>query len=154
MILFFDTSALIKYFHVEEGTEQVTTLINDPNHEVWILELTRIEFISALYRKYRAHIINNNQLKLAIEGFEAEYSAFHVELLNQAIAVEAEYLLKKYGKTEGLRTLDALHFAAFRLIAEKEDWYFVAADEVLCHTVQLEGFNVINPCRNSFQQPI
>ncbi|MDM8560756.1 type II toxin-antitoxin system VapC family toxin [Candidatus Parabeggiatoa sp. HSG14] len=149
MILFFDTSALVKYFHVEEGTERVTALINDSNNEIWILELARIEFISALFRKYRAHIINDNQLESAIEGFEAEYSTFNVEPLSQPAAFEAEYLLKKYGKTEGLRTLDALHFAAFRLLAE-EGWYFVAADEVLCHTVQLEGFNVINPCRNSF----
>jgi len=138
----------VKYFHVEEGTEQVTALINDSNNEIWVLELARIEFISALFRKYRAHIINDKQLESAINGFEAEYSHFNVEPLSQPVAFEAEYLLKKYGKTEGLRTLDALHFAAFRLLAE-EGWYFIAADEVLYHTVQLEGFNVINPCSNS-----
>lgn len=145
MILFFDTSALVKYFHIEEGTEQITALINDSNNEIWVLELARIEFISALFRKYRAHLITNNQLESAIEGFETEYASFNIEPLSQPVAFEAEYLLKKYGKTEGLRTLDALHFAAFRLIAE-EGWYFVAADEVLCQTVQLEGFKVINPC--------
>jgi predicted nucleic acid-binding protein len=59
VILFFDTSALVKYFHVEEGTEQVTALINDSHNEIWVLELARIEFISALFRKYRAHIIND-----------------------------------------------------------------------------------------------
>ena len=48
MILFFDTSALVKYFHVEEGTEQITALINDPNNEIWILELARIEFIGLI----------------------------------------------------------------------------------------------------------
>ncbi len=62
MILFFDTSALVKYFHVEKGTEQVTTLINDSNNEIWVLELARIEFISALFRKYRAHIINDKHI--------------------------------------------------------------------------------------------
>lgn len=148
MTLFFDTSALVKYFHVEEGTEQVTALINESDNEIWVLELARIEFISALFRKYRAHIINDNQLESAIEGFETEYSTFNVEPLSQAVAFEAEYLLKKYGKNEGLRTLDALHFAAYRLLAE-EGWYFVVADEVLCQTVQLEGFKVINPCSHN-----
>jgi predicted nucleic acid-binding protein len=147
VILFFDTSALVKYFHIEEGSEYVTTLINDSNNEIWVLELARIEFISALFRKYRANIIDNNQLESAIDGFETEYNIFNIEPLSQAVAIEAEYLLKKYGKTEGLRTLDALHFAAFRLIAE-EGWYFVATDEVLCQTVQLENFKVINPCHN------
>jgi len=147
MILFFDTSVLVKYFHIEEGSEYVTALINDSHNEIWVLELARIEFISALFRKYRAHIINENQLESAIEGFEAEYDTFNIEPLSQAVAVEAEYLLKKYGKTKGLRTLDALHFAAFRLIAE-EGWYFVATDEVLCQAVQLANFKVINPCHN------
>jgi predicted nucleic acid-binding protein len=76
VILFFDTSALVKYFHVEEGTEQVTTLINDPDNDIWVLELARVEFISALFRKYRTYIINDNQLESAIGGFEAEYSHF------------------------------------------------------------------------------
>jgi len=146
VILFFDTSALVKYFHVEKGTEQVTALINDSCNEV--LELARIEFISALFRKYRMKSINDNQLELAIGGFEEEYNGFNVAPLSQLVALEAESLLKKYGKIEGLRTLDALHFAAFRLLAES-DWYFVAAD-VLCNTVQLDGFNVINPCKSSF----
>jgi len=30
----FDTSALVKYFHVEEGTEQVTNLINNSNYVI------------------------------------------------------------------------------------------------------------------------
>ena len=34
MNLFFDTSALIKFFHEEEGTDIVTELILDRNNEV------------------------------------------------------------------------------------------------------------------------
>jgi len=145
MNLFFDTSALVKYFHIEEGTDKVTALIRNSDHEIWVLELARIEFMSALFRRYREHIINDEQLGLAISGFETEYSTFNVEPLNQIVASEAEALLKKYGKSEGLRTLDALHLGAFRLLAE-EDWIFVSADEVLGNVVQIEGFRVINPC--------
>ena len=36
MILFFDTSALIKFFHEEEGTEKVTGLIHNEDNEIWI----------------------------------------------------------------------------------------------------------------------
>ena len=46
MNLFFDTSALVKFFHEETGTELVTQLINNPQNEVWISELTK-EFIYA-----------------------------------------------------------------------------------------------------------
>lgn len=146
MNLFFDTCALVKYFHVEDGTEQVTALIHNPENKIWILELARTEFISTLFRKYRNRVIDENQLTSAIKGFDLEYSKFNVEPLNGLVASEAEELLKKYGKYEGLRTLDSLHLAAFRIIAEK-DWVFVSADEVLCKTVKLENFQVINPCK-------
>ncbi len=62
--------------------------------------------------------------------------------LGQAVTEEAERLLQQYGKTEGLRTLDALHLAGFSLLAE-DGWQFVAADSVLSHVVQCEGWQAI-----------
>lgn len=46
MILFFDTSALVKVFHEEKGSEVVTSLIKAKDNEVWISELGRIEFLA------------------------------------------------------------------------------------------------------------
>jgi uncharacterized protein with PIN domain len=54
MILFFDTSALVKVFHEEKGSEVVTSLIKAKDNEVWISELARIEFLSAIFRRVRA----------------------------------------------------------------------------------------------------
>ena len=53
MNVFFDTSALVKFFHEEEGTKIVTDLILDGNNQVWVLELARLEFISAVFRRFR-----------------------------------------------------------------------------------------------------
>ncbi len=52
MNLFFDTSALVKYFHEEPGTARVTALIDEPDHRVWLSELARVEFVSAMHRKF------------------------------------------------------------------------------------------------------
>lgn len=49
MKLFFDTSALVKFFHEETGTELVTQLINNPQNEVWISELTIVELCGKQY---------------------------------------------------------------------------------------------------------
>jgi len=69
MKLFFDTSALVKYFHEEEGTAQITELISGSmNNEIWVLDLARIEFSSALYRKYRAKEIDDVQLRLSLKS--------------------------------------------------------------------------------------
>lgn len=46
MTFYFDTSALVKLFHEEEGSEPVTRIINSNDNEIWISELARIEFIS------------------------------------------------------------------------------------------------------------
>jgi len=46
MNLYVDSSALIKYFHKEQGTEKVTGLLNDASNEIWISELAIIKFYS------------------------------------------------------------------------------------------------------------
>lgn len=144
MNIFFDTSAIVKYFHIEDGTEQVAALIQKAGNEIWLSELAKVEFVSAVYRKYREGIIDDQKLELALEGFEADYAEFHIEPLGPPVTAEAVKLLKKYGKSEGLRTLDALHLASFNLLAE-ESWQFVAADKTLCRTASKEGHSVLNP---------
>ena len=151
MILFFDTSALVKFFHEEEGSEAVTRLIVSGDNEIWISELARIEFISALFRRLRNKEINDEQLKQAVEGFEEQITLFNVEPLGQAILREAELLLKRYGKTRRLRTLDALQLGTFSLISES-GWFFVAADGTLCNTAEDIGFETINPLAHLTQQ--
>ena len=69
MNLFIDTSALVKFFHEEKGSEIVTELITSKENEIWILELVRLEFMSALFRRLRNKEINNLQLDEAISGF-------------------------------------------------------------------------------------
>ncbi len=90
MKYFFDTSALVKLFQVEKGSEIVEEIVNDPDNDLW------------------------------------------VQLMNE------------YAKEYGLRSLDALHLAACRILQSK-DWYFVCADNRLCNIAKLCKINVLNP---------
>ena len=144
MTFYFDTSALVKLFHEEEGSQNVTRIINANENEIWISELARIEFLSAIFRRYRNNEIGDQELRAATDGFEEQLNSFNVEPLGQAIVREAESLLKKYGKTKGLRTLDALQLGTFILILER-DWLFVTTDEVLLEVVQESGYKAIDP---------
>jgi len=146
MNLFFDTSALVKFFHEEEGTAAVTDLILDLNNDVWILELARLEFLSAVFRRFRNKELDEERLNAAINSFENQVERFHIEPLGRAVLEEAGLHLRNYGRTHGLKALDALHLGAFSLISE-EDWAFVAADDSLCGVVQLIGYNTINPIK-------
>lgn len=146
MNLFFDTSALVKFFHEEIGTELVTQLINNPQNEVWISELTIVEFLSVIYRLYREKQIVNDELEEAINGFQKECYHFIVVPLNIVIIEEAKDLLSVFGKDFSLRTLDALQFASCNLVYEDdENWVIVSSDRRLIRIIQNTGMNIINP---------
>lgn len=144
MNLFFDTSALVKIFHEEQGSASVTTLIQDPGNAVWILDLARLEYASALFRRHRNREIDDVLLEEAIAGFDEQCGSYHVEPLSPAFVQEAERLLREYGKKHGLRTLDALHIAAYSLLAEP-DWRLVTADAGQMQVARLLSWHVLNP---------
>ena len=144
MNFFFDTSALVKFFYVESGTELVTQIIEHSSSEIWISDLARLEFTSALYRRYRNKSIDEIRLHTATSYFAKQLTSFNIEPLNQLVIDEAGLLLKKYGKEYGLRTLDALHLGTYSLITE-HGWCFVTSDTVLADVAQLAGFLSLNP---------
>jgi len=145
MILFFDTSALIKYFHREEGTEAVVSLISNPNNEVWVSELARLEFICAIYRRFRMKEINEDELNRVIEGFNEEYLNFKAKKIGTAVLNVAEELVKDLGKYLGLTSLDAIHLATFYLFRDLSEIVFVAADDILIRAAKQIGAKIINP---------
>ena len=146
MNLFFDTSAFVKFFHEEEGTDIVTKLILDPNNRVWISELGRLEFISVVFRRFRNKELDKERLNTAVNSFEDQIAEFNIEPLGHSVLEKAELFIKNHGRTYGLKSLDALHLGSFSLISEK-DWSFVVADDNLCRVAEAAGFNTINPLK-------
>jgi len=145
MILFFDTSALVKFFHREEGTDVVTSLITDSGNRVWVSELARLEFIYALHRRYRMKEIDEDQLGRAFDGFSSEFSRFSTSKIGSAVLDEAETLVNRLGKLMGLRALDAIHLATFSLFNQLEEMPFVATDEILLSAALSLRASLINP---------
>lgn len=148
MNYFFDTSALVKYFHVENGTDIVTKLIKDNASEVYVSDLARLEFASALYRRYRNNTLDELRLHSALLHFENQLKSFYVEPITQIVFEESLALLKRFGKEYGLRTLDALHLGTYNLISET-GWCFVTSDSVLEEVGKQFGCLVLNPCKSS-----
>ncbi|KPA16895.1 hypothetical protein MHK_002901 [Candidatus Magnetomorum sp. HK-1] len=56
-IIFFDTSAIIKLYHDEDGTDDVLSIINSYDPSILISDLTKIEFVSAFAKKVRTNEI-------------------------------------------------------------------------------------------------
>lgn len=142
--LFFDTSALVKIFHKEIGSDTVMKLIQLPDVNLWMSELAKLEFMSALHRRLRINELTENQLEEALNVFEKEWIRFRIEPLGSGILIEAQKLIKIHARKVGLRTLGALHLATFQLISEK-GWKFVVADKILANTAMKLNTEVFNP---------
>lgn len=142
MRLFFDTSALVKYFHNEKGSKQVIELIENIDNDIWVSDLARIEFVSALHRKLRNGEIQDIELEQALEGFDSEWNNFNTYPLGDLVVTTADKLLRENAKHHKLRALDAIHFASFLLLAE-DNWAFVVSDLLLANAVSENQFKVI-----------
>ncbi len=141
MILFVDTSAILKAFQKESGTERVIELLNDEKCDILISELTKIEYKSALFRRFRNNEISETDLTELIANFEEYIQNVEIMEINSLTVRTAEQLLNKHGKS-GLRTLDAIQFAGFELV-ESTNKTFVTADIRLCMVVENAGNKVI-----------
>jgi len=128
MNLYFDTSALVKLFSKEEGSETVKKLVTDVSNNIYVLDLALIELQSAVYRKFRNNQIPEENLDIIQSAIEKQMTFFNNIPMGSDIMEEALKLIKIFGKIHGLRTLDALHIAGWRIIAESS-WFFVSSDK-------------------------
>ncbi|WP_273211874.1 type II toxin-antitoxin system VapC family toxin [Runella zeae] len=69
MNLFFDTSALVKYYLSEIGSDSVEKLIIEPTHQIWLSELVKTEFYSALLRRLRTRELTQGDSYLGCPSF-------------------------------------------------------------------------------------
>ena len=140
MTAYLDTSALAKYFHTESGSASVVEIIDNPDNIIWISELAITEFLSAIHRKYRMGEVSTEILQKVADAFEIKVTGWNIEPVSTLQTEEASKIIKEYGKSAGIRTLDALHLAAYNLLRQ-DDWTFVLADKQLNNVVREAGIN-------------
>ena len=145
---FFDTSALVKYYHVEAGTSAVLEIFAQEDRKIRISTPGLLEAWSAFAAKVRSGEIDRNtagilraRLMLDIAAGELEVftlSREHLELAGR--------LIGRHSFSIRLRTLDALQLAvAVDLKSLTLMDYFVVADKALFEVARLEGLAALNP---------
>jgi len=139
---FLDTSALVKIYHKEEGSKYVIEIYKEG--EVVISELAAIEFLSAIYRKFREKEISELALKAVCDKFSEDLEARYGLLQFSPLVIdEARNLIQKHGRSRSLKTLDSLQLAFFLVFCDKED-KFLCADKGLLEIAREEGVSVID----------
>lgn len=142
---YFDTSALIKLYIEEEGSDQVINLVEGlEDSKVVILDVTLLESRSAVRRREREGDISGADANRILRQIEEDGASLYlIQPMSPAVVEEAARLLDAHS----LRTYDALQLAGC-LTARPSvpaSLTFVCADVRPCDAAKLEGLSTLSP---------
>ena len=135
------TSALVKRYHGEIGSNNVDRIFDQKDETIVLSNITITEMVSAFKRKENAGEIDSETMEMTISKFFADVLAEFVvlELTNEHIKESISLVTER-----NLRTLDALQLGT-ALEIKGIGCIFVSADKSLCETAKHEGMQIMNP---------
>lgn len=111
MILYLDTSALLKLYVVEEGRELVELAVD----EATVIATSSVAYAEArasLARKHREGVFSDDELREAVAALEEDWQIFET----LAATENATRLAGNLAEEHALRGFDAIHLASALLI--------------------------------------
>lgn len=144
MNYFFDTTALVKIYHLEAGSDSVVEIYQGSD-EILISDFSSLELQSIVTRKVKEKEIDSETGEAVIGRFEEDLKIrFRRLKFTSLVLDESLTLMKKYGRRFSLKTLDSLQLAFFKTYFDVED-VFVSADKRLVKVIELEGLTTMVP---------
>jgi predicted nucleic acid-binding protein len=144
-LYYLDTSALVKLYIRESGTERVLQLAANANHKLVVLALAQVELHSAVRRRQRAGDIPDPMADGLLRSFARHIeSKFLRQPINDSVLEAALRLIGLYP----LRAYDAVQLAGcliFKASAGVESPVFVTADHDQLQAAEAEGLVAMNP---------
>jgi predicted nucleic acid-binding protein len=107
MIVYLDTSALVKHYVQESDSEEVERVIGEARL-VGTAAVTRVEIAAALAKAVRMHLLSRDEAAEALSAFEAEWESLVRLQLHELLLARAASLAWE----RGLRGYDAVHMAS------------------------------------------
>lgn len=141
---FFDSSALVKRYAEEVGTDWVMRITGtEAGHRICIARITGPEVISAFFRKVRNGQLPEPDAIRVAENFREDFDGQYVIMeITAGLCDSAMSLARRHG----LGAYDAIQLAAAleqRLVMPQ--LIFVPADDRLNVAAQAEGLVITNP---------
>jgi predicted nucleic acid-binding protein len=146
-LLYLDTSALVKLYVQEQGTEKMLELAHpDAGNRLVILSLSRIEFRAAVRRRAKLGDIDAQLADEMIGEFNGHISnVFQLQPVNEPVMDAACSAIDQHY----LRAYDAMQLGGYvalrKNIGEEVAAVFVCADEKLLNAATDQGFPILNP---------
>ena len=143
-IYYWDTSALIKRYHRERGSERVDKLFEEiarGESKGVISHLCVLESLSAIVR--RKNEIRGDYKKV-IKTMLTDYVD---NLTIIPIDTDIMAISMRVAVNHGLRSLDAIHLATLLHISGhlNEEIFLISSDRELIKAAKDEGFEILNP---------
>ena len=144
-LLYLDTSALVKLYVDEPGSERMMELASeDADHDLAICSVTQVEFHAAIWKRRRTGESDEIAVRQAAESFEDEFrSSFLLcSVVNRTLDLASAMVSQ-----HGLRAYDAVQLASCLALARtmREPLTFVCADRRLLRAAEGEGLPVLDP---------
>jgi predicted nucleic acid-binding protein len=140
MILYMDTSALLKKYFKEPGSTEVISKWKEADGIV-ISSVGYAETVASVHRKKREVNIRAERFRRVLSSFQKDWKSFIRVEVNDNLNEAIDKIIAKYP----LRGFDAIHLAS-ALIAHKrlsEDFLFVCFDRNLIQAAQMEGLETL-----------
>lgn len=145
---FLDTSALIKQYRCELGSETMHELFESDDMDLIISRLGTLELEAAIMQHVRGGTITLEEAGQAKQSVLKDIARgrLNVAPIHTTHFRLAGRLVQRHGSTHRLRTLDALQLATAVDLRRHTDLnVFVCADKSLNAVARLEGFSAITP---------
>lgn len=139
MILYCDTSALIKRYVAEEKAEGVNKFWDNAS-VITTSVVAFAEMVAVFNRELREGVLLVEEYKETVKEFKSDYRHLLLVPVNEDLNISIEGLLKKHS----LRGFDAIHLASAMIFMQSNDTDLVFAcfDHALNQAAHKEGLHV------------
>ncbi|MBU1822479.1 MAG: type II toxin-antitoxin system VapC family toxin [Bacteroidetes bacterium] len=138
MKIFLDTSSLVKLYHQEAETNEIEQIFKTRKlTHVFLSEISKIEFASAIWKKVRSREISETEAKITLDLFASDFEKYTFVSTDSLVLELARIMISKYGN-EGLRTLDSIQLATSCTLIQSVS-LFITSDTLLKLLFKKEG---------------
>jgi hypothetical protein len=142
---FLETSALVKLYVQEPGTDRLLPLISDgPDNQLAVLAISVVEVRSAIRRRQRAGDIDASAATAILKSVQAHMETrFIRQMINETVIDTALEMIDRYA----LRAYDAVQLAGCLVLCAiaAEAFTFVCSDPQLLEAARSEQLAVLDP---------
>lgn len=150
---FFDSSAIVKNYISEAGSNWVKTIFNAISTDIiYVASITQVEVVAAFARKRKGLNLSVIDAASAISQFNSDFQndfraiELKPNIISQAILLADKYSLRGYDAVQFASALEIyVHLVNLKVDFNYSTFTFVSADKELNSAAQAEGLSVENP---------